>query len=189
MPIDDRSDLDRLTRHQLYMEAAAWGIEHPPDLPKYIWRNGSVSGGMISLLESRGVNRANMKTVKWQTVAPTDEERAAAAHQGTAVGDQHYPVQELNQSARDGVDSSAILQERISKAEARVELKTDENKRLREVNAALEARLAALEAKASKPKRKNPRGELFKKAKALGLKTSLNMTIEDLEKLVGENSP
>lgn len=126
MPIDERSDLDRLSRFQLYQEAAAWGIQHEPDLPKYKWVNGNVVGGMVPLLESNGVTRFNMKTVKWHLISPSPQERAAAAHQGMMVGDQAYPVRELSQSQRDGVDSEAILQSRISIADERDSLK-DEN--------------------------------------------------------------
>lgn len=155
MPIDDRSDLDRLSRHQLYVEADAWGIDYPRDLPKYVWNgSGQISGGMVSLLESRGVNRANMKTVRWSTIYPSEQERAAAAHQGMATSEQSYPDRPLGQSQRDGVDSSEILQNKLAAAEAKQELQKDENAQLKLKNAALEARLAALEARMDDKPRK-----------------------------------
>lgn len=148
MPIDDRSDFDRMSRHQLYMEADAWGIEYPADCPKYIWNSqGQIMGGMVTLLESRGVNRGNMKTVRWSTVYPSEQERAAAAHQGVATSEQHYPDRPLAQSQRDGVDSTALLQNRLAAAETKNVLHEDENRRLKAENAKLEARLAALEAR------------------------------------------
>ena len=148
MPIDDRSDLDRMSRHQLYMEADAWGIEYPRDLAKYVWNaQGQVMGGMVSLLESRGVNRGNMKTVRWSTIYPSEQERAAAAHQGVATSEQHYPDRPLNQSRRDGVDSAALLQDRLAAAEAKNELHQDESTRLKAEKAELEERIAALEAR------------------------------------------
>lgn len=164
MPIDDRSELDRMSRHQLYVEADAWGIEYPRDLPKYVWNaQGQISGGMVAMLESRGVNRSNMKTVRWSTVYPSEQERAAAAHQGVATSEQHYPERPLNQSRRDGVDSSALLQDRLAAAEAKNELHVDENARLKAENAALEQRLAALEAKldtgVKPPQRRRKRSE------------------------------
>ncbi len=195
MPIDDRSDLDRLSRTQLYREADAWGIEYEPDLPKYLWRNGQMTGGMVALLEARGVNRRNMKTIQWQTIYPSDQERAAAAHQGAATSEQHYPVREAAQSQRDGVDSSAILQDRLAKADARAELQDDENQRLRKENESLLNRLDEIERKllgnvprGAKPKRANRRGELFRAAKERNVMTRSDMTIEDLEKALGENA-
>ena len=194
MPIDDRSDLDRLSRTQLYREAAAWGIDHEPDLPKYLWKNGQMAGGMVSLLESRGVNRFNMKTVQWQTVVPSDQERAAAAHQGTATSEQHYPVREAAQSQRDGVDSTAILQNRLAQADAKVELQHDENARLKAENDSLLKRLEALEGKildqaprGTSPRKLNRRAELFRACRTHGIPTKAHMTAADLEKLLAEN--
>jgi hypothetical protein len=187
MPIDDRPDLDRLTRSQLYAEAAAWGIEHAPDLPKYVWgSNGAIVGGMVALLESRGVNRANMKTVKWTTVFPSEQERAAAAHQGSATSEQHYPLKELHQSAREGVDSGAILQARLDRQQAKPEPSELERK--------LEAALKRIEELEASPRPKpgklrrgtNRKWELYRSARERGLDAKPNMTIAELEQLLAQ---
>lgn len=92
MPVDDRPLLDRLTRAQLYAEADAHGIEYPTGHPKYIWDDRQrIIGGMVPLLESRGITGETMKTVRWRQEMPTNEEMTAAAHQGMATGPQLYP--------------------------------------------------------------------------------------------------
>lgn len=205
MPIDDRSELDRLTRTQLYNEAAAWGIKHPPDLAKYVWGpNGQINGGMIALLESHGVGRHNTKTIKWVGLQPTEQERMAAAHQGAATSEQFYPEIPIHQSARDGVDSSALLQSKLEKAEAKNELQTDELARLKAENANLRAalsRLDEIEKKLAAPaegygsevtehveieKPATRRWRLIREAQAKGLKADRSTTLEELEKMLGE---
>ena len=177
MPIDERTDLDRLSRGQLYKEADAWGVSYPQDAPKFV---------MVPLLAAMGVNRNNTKTVRWQTIYPSDDERAAAAHQGVATSEQSYPVREIHQSARDGVDTSAILQERLAKADAKNEEKEDEIDALKKANEALMKRLEALE---QKPKRKlNKRAQLLQEAKAKGIKTSLKMTTAEVEALLNDHA-
>jgi hypothetical protein len=186
MPVDERGDLDRLTRTQLYQEADAWGIEYPRDCPKYRWDNGRQTGGMIALLEAHGVNRGNMKTVRWQTIYPSEQERQAAAHQGVATTEQHYPMSPQHQSARDGVDTTAILQTKLAQSEARSELKGDEVTRLKAELAELKSQI-----KVPKPKQKRVqtrRSVLFAEAKAKGLKAPLHATIDDLEKMLAENT-
>lgn len=132
MPVDDRDDLDRLSRAQLYREAEAQGISFAAGLPKYEWdAKGNISGGMVPLLRSHGITRFNMKAVKWFDVQPTDQERAAAAHHGQMTSAQSYPVREMHQSKRDGVDSSALLQARLSDTEDKNDAQAAEILRLR----------------------------------------------------------
>lgn len=197
MPVDSRDDLDRLSRIQLYREADAQGITYPPDHP---------GEGMRALLRANGVSRGTMKTVKWRSVHPSEQEIQAAQHQGTATSVQYYPEREVHQSARAGVDSSAILQNKLAEAESKNDEQESEIEQLRAEIAKRDDALARVEALLEKltttekepdkepDRQQNPKAgqywTLYREVKALGLPVFRGISAEALQELLdGHENP
>lgn len=192
MPVDERPLLDRLTRYELYREAAAQGIQHPPDLPKYIWdaKTNAITGGMVPLLNANGVTPETMKTIEWRTIHPSPEEVAAAGQHGTPVMPQQYPVRKPRAS---GGDSQAALERKLSQASQDEIAEKDERiaeleatvKRQGGVLERMEAMLSRLEGGENPAKAGTEKyWDRYKHAQSIGCKVGRGMTLPEIEALI-----
>jgi len=136
---DDRTPIERLGRKALEKIADFHGIQYPVGLPKYVWDNGTISGGLLMLIKSHNID-VTQSGVEWEGFQQVDENNHPSHIES-------YPVKELHQTARDQTDSNAELLRRLDvlkdKDDEILDLKA-QNEKLR---SELDTRLSALESK------------------------------------------
>lgn len=167
---DSRSIYQRIRRYALSRIAHAEGLTV---------REGATKDDLIRLLEAHKIDPGkHMKFMPYEV-----RDRA-----GNLLGREIYPVEDEHASARNGVDASSVVGEKITKkAEeeaafeaARIDALERDNEQLKRENAqlkeTLETRLAALEGAVSSPPPKSdpdsPQGKYwadFRKGREMGL--------------------
>lgn len=187
---DSRRPIERLRRHTLHRFADAYGVDYPPQAPK---------DTMIQLLEAHGVDvtqpMPNIE-VGWKRVDGQTADGVARTEM--------YPVEPEHGSARNGVNASLALDqkltkekeqnEQIEKQQAKIDRLEQENAELKE----LKSRLAQLEAKSESEEAPEDRPDparmkywdLVKYAKEQGIQVPRGTKkAEILEALNGQDAP
>lgn len=185
----DARPIELLSRAQLWRIADAHQIPYPRDATKQ---------KMIALLEGSDIDVTKPASgIRWTQVNGRDEH----GHPSSFIA----PNREPGQSAREGVQSSSILQARIAETEQKNDAQAEEILKLRKQNEDLVDLLKRLESKLDekaepKPKKPSKRGQgltrlraLKAYAKAEGIDFQPTIKLAELEKLVeshnGENAP
>ncbi len=184
---DSRKPIQRLKRAQLHKVANERGLQYP---------NGASKEVMIKLFEANDIDVTQSPEVQWQVINGRDIDGN--------LRQEVYPVEQQPASVRNGVNASAVLNERLSaKAEeekdfagARMDALERENTQLRRTNEqltdAFEKRMAALESDHKKPVDQDlPQSKywaIYRKARDAGLKVDRNMKQPQIEALIEQAS-
>lgn len=182
---DSRSPMERMRRAQLWKVADALGLQYPPGAPKTT---------MVALLTANGVDVT-------QPIAGIQWRMSYGKNSDGMPTQELYPVVPEHASARNGVNATLIVDQRIAAQqtqvqkqddkfqESRIKALEDENARLQEI---IDKRLAALEHKEAEPQRSGPNAsqreywKAYRQAKGMNLPVQRGMTREQIETLIRE---
>lgn len=183
---DSRSIYQRIKRYALYRIASAEGIQYQEGAPK---------SAMISLLEAHGVD-----PMKHLRMIPYEVRDQA----GNLLGREMYPLEEAHASARNGVDATNVVNEKISKKaeedekfeRARLAALERDNEQLKRENAqlreTLESRLAALEGRVQEKPPADPDSPqsqywaVYRKGRDMGLPVHRAMKRKEIEAMIAK---
>lgn len=180
---DSRTQIQRLTRHQCHKVADSFNLQYPVGAGKDV---------MMKLFEAHDIDVTQSAAVQWQVMHGVDIDGKSRQ--------EFYPVTELPNSMRTGVNSSAALNERMSAKEeeeksfegARIDALERENAQLRTTNeqlkVVLEERLSALEGDrkntADSGKQKSKYWEAYHKAADMNLPVERGMKLIQIEAMI-----
>lgn len=183
---DSRQPIERMGRKALENIAIRAGLPNAAGMPKNIWTNGKITGGLLMLIQASGIDVTRADSgVGWHQVRQEDEK--GGSHIET------YPDVPAHQTARNGTNSSVELGRRLDamaeKDDEIAELKA-ENDRLKDE---MEERLAKLEAGSqiaqAIPLEQYLPWQIRKLAKARGMETKGKSDDEVRKELIdGENA-
>ncbi len=181
---DSRKPIQRLRRFQLHKIADGFKLQYPP---------GATKDVMIKLFEANEIDVTQSPEVQWQVFNGQDVDGNARQ--------EFYPVEQQPASIRNGVNATAVLNERMSAKEeeeqgfdkARIDALERELGQARRTNeqlqVVLEKRLASLENKKPVDKDSSPANgywAAYRKAREMGLDVDRCMKLPKIEAMIAK---